>query len=703
MDNMKLEKVKMETLTGKMVVGGIAVAKLLTVPKRQDVCRKQAADVKVETGRFENALQTVKAEMAAEAQAVDAKSREVLEAQLLMLEDDSFVKAVKGNIEQQKVSAEYAALLAGKTLAAEFKQMDSAYMQARSEDMEQIAQRVIDKLTGFNSKLELTEPVILMAEEFTPAQLAALDKHHVKGLVAHKGNASSHTAILAANYGLPYIFGIECNESHKGVGAILDADTGSLVLNPDKQSLDWAKEKLKAQAAMQAQSGASTKMKVMANISAAEDVQQALANKADGVGLFRTEFLFMNRESAPTEEEQYEVYKQVLEAMGDKPVIIRTIDIGTDKPAPYLHLPKEENPALGLRGVRVSLADKALFSKQLKALLRASCYGNAHVMFPMITSVKEIEAIKEHVKLAEAELKAENKPYKLPKLGIMVETPAAAVWSEELAKHVDFFSIGTNDLTQYTLALDRQAEGMDAYYEPHHEAVLRLIEMTIAGAHKHGIAVGICGQLGGDATVIPRLVKAGLDEVSVAIASIPKVRHAVIEAEAANREVCNDETAASVLQRVSKIDESQIVAPVAGELVPMAEIPDATFAQGILGQCFGVKPANGQICAPVNGVVTTVAETGHAVSLQSDNGQEVLVHIGIDTVKLAGKGFEVKVKAGQKVTAGDLLVDVDLDCVSKAGYNPMVITILLDAEVEDESIEQTTVAFDGNSFTIDHL
>lgn len=688
----------MKTLTGKTVVGGIAVAKILTVAKRQEVIKKQIADTKAEVTHFENTLQTVKAEMAAEAQAVDAKSREVLEAQLLMLEDDSFVKAVKGNIEQQKVSAEYAALLAGKTLAAEFKQMDSAYMQARSEDMEQIAQRVIDKLTGFNSKLELTEPVILMAEEFTPAQLAALDKHHVKGLVAHKGNASSHTAILAANYGLPYIFGIECNESHKGVGAILDADTGSLVLNPDKQSLDWAKEKLKAQAAMQAQSGASTKMKVMANISAAEDVQQALANKADGVGLFRTEFLFMNRESAPTEEEQYEVYKQVLEAMGDKPVIIRTIDIGTDKPAPYLHLPKEENPALGLRGVRVSLADKALFSKQLKALLRASCYGNAHVMFPMITSVKEIEAIKEHVKLAEAELKAENKPYKLPKLGIMVETPAAAVWSEELAKHVDFFSIGTNDLTQYTLALDRQAEGMDAYYEPHHEAVLKLIEMTIAGAHKQGIPVGICGQLGGDAAVIPRLVKAGLDEVSVAIASIAKVRHAVLGAEAASCVVSNNKTVV-VDQNTDQIAEMNVVAPVAGELVPMAEIPDATFAEGILGQCFGVKPACGEICAPISGVVTTIAETGHAVSIQAENGQEVLVHIGIDTVKLAGKGFEVKVKAGKKVAVGDLLVNVDLDYVAKAGYNPMVITILLDTEADDNAVEQASVTFEGNSFT----
>ena len=711
MNNIKAEN--METLSGKTVVGGIAVGKLLVAAKRPAIIKKQITDPKAELALFANTLQTVKAEMQADAKAADAKSGEVLSAQLMMLEDDSFVKEVENNITGQRVCAAYAAWTAGKTLADEFRNMDSAYMQARSEDMEQIAQRVTDKLTGFKSKLELKEPVILMAEEFTPAQLASLDKAHVQGLVAYKGNASSHTAILAANYGLPYIFGLELEQAYNGAAAILDADHGKLVLHPDEESLAWTKEKIAAQAALLAQSGASTKMKVYANISSAEDVEQALANKADGIGLFRTEFLFMNRTSAPTEEEQYKVYKQVLESMGNKPVIIRTIDIGTDKPAPYLHLPKEENPALGLRGVRVSLADQALFSAQLKALLRAACYGDAHVMFPMITSVNEIAAIKRQVKLAEAELKAAKQAYRLPKLGIMVETPAAAVCSEELAKEVDFFSIGTNDLTQYTLALDRQAEGMEAYYEPHHEAVLRLIEMTIAGGHKQGIPVGICGQLGGDAAVIPRFVAAGLDEVSVAIASIPKVRRAVLEIEAAQNEV-NTETAdessvtsqsasqieepVAAAQSASQAEEVEIVAPAAGELVPMAEIPDATFAQGILGQCFGVKPADGKVCAPISGEVTTVAETRHAVSIQAESGQEVLVHIGIDTVKLAGKGFEVKVKPGQKVEAGDLLVNVDLDCVTKAGYNPMVITILLDTEAEAGAAAEEPVTFEGDSF-----
>ena len=681
----------MEIITGQTVVGGIAVAKLHVAAKREEIVKRNA-DVKTELARLENTLEAVKADMEADAKTADTKSGEVLSAQLMMLEDDSFVKTVQANINEQKCCAEYAALLAGKSLAEEFKHMDSAYMQARSEDMEQIAQRVIDKLTGFNSKLELSEPVILVAEEFTPAQLAALDKNYVKGLVAHKGNASSHTAILAANYGLPYIFGIEPKQAYNGIGAIIDADNGKLALNPDEEYLALAKEKLETQAVMQSQSRASTKMEVYANISSAEDVEQALAKGADGVGLFRTEFLFMKRTSAPTEEEQYEVYKKVLEAMGDKPVIIRTIDIGTDKPAPYLHLPKEENPALGLRGVRVSLADKDLFSTQLKALLRASCYGNAHVMFPMITSVKEIMAIKEQIKLAEEELKAARVAYKLPKLGIMVETPAAAVWSEELAKHVDFFSIGTNDLTQYTLALDRQAEGMEVYYEPHHEAVLKLIEMTIAGGHKQCIPVGICGQLGGDVAVIPRLVQNGLDEVSVAIASIPKVRHAIIEAEKTIYVPDNTTIATSA-------DELQLIAPVPGELVPMGDIPDATFAQGILGQCFGVKPSCGQICSPVNGVVMTVAATRHAVSIKADNGQEVLIHIGIDTVQLAGKGFNVQVKAGQRVAVGDALVETDLDTITAAGYNPMVITILLDTEGEAQEAEQETMVFEGTSFT----
>ncbi len=521
----------MEALTGKTAVGGIAVARLFTVASRPEIIQQRTTDTEAELARLQTALESAKADMEAEAKAADAKSGEVLAAQLMMLEDDGFAASVRAGISEQHWCAEYAALSAGESLAAGFRIMASAYMQARSEDMEQIAQRIIDKLTGFNNKLELTEPVILMAEEFTPAQLAAMDKRYVKGLAAHRGSASSHTAILAANYGLPYIFGIEPRPDCSGATAILEADDGQLILHPDETTLARAKEKLAAQAAMQAKGSAGSRMKVFANISGAEDVTQALAMGADGIGLFRTEFLFLNRSGAPTEEEQYQVYKQVLEAMGDKPVIFRTIDIGTDKPAPYLHLPKEENPALGMRGIRVSLADRALFSTQLKALLRAACVGNARVMFPMITSVKEIEAIKEQIKLAEGELQAANIDYRLPKLGIMVETPAAALWSDELAKHVDFFSIGTNDLTQYTLALDRQADGMDAYYEPHHEAVYRLIELTIAGGHKQGIPVSICGQLGSDVTAIPRLISAGLDAVSAAVASIPKVRQAVISAE----------------------------------------------------------------------------------------------------------------------------------------------------------------------------
>ncbi|MCQ2552660.1 MAG: phosphoenolpyruvate--protein phosphotransferase, partial [Clostridia bacterium] len=543
----------MQILQGNAVIGGIALAKILVLKAHPKIEKKEICDINAEIAPLEAALESVKADMQAEIATADSKSKDVLNAQLMMLEDVSFIDAVNDQITEVQTCAEYAAVAAGKVLAAEFETMHDSYMRARSEDMKQIAQRVADKLTGFTNDLDLHEEVILMAEEFTPAQLAAFDKKYVKGLVAHKGNATSHTAILAGNYGLPYIFGVETDEKFAGVDAVLDAENGCLVLNPSEEKLEWAKAKLAEKDTILAQEEAATKMKVYANISGIEDVEQALKNKADGIGLFRTEFLFMNRDSAPSEEEQYSVYKEVLEAIGNKPVIIRTIDIGTDKPAAYLDMPVEANPALGLRGVRVSLAFKSLFQDQLKALLRAAIYGNLSVMFPMITSVKEIDAIKEQVILAIQELEEKHIAYRMPKFGIMIETPAAAICSEELAKHVDFFSIGTNDLTQYTLALDRQAEGMEAYYEPRHEAILRLIEMTIVGAHNNNIPVGICGQLGADKKILPRLVEAGLDEVSVAIASIPEVRQIILEAEGKGQEDAQD---------TFEKEETRVLAPV---------------------------------------------------------------------------------------------------------------------------------------------
>lgn len=527
--------VSMQILQGKTVIGSIALAKLLVIKERPEIGKKVINDTVVEIARFDAALENVKTDMQVEIANADSKSKDVLNAQLMMLEDASFIDAVKVKISELKICAEYAAVEVGKTMAADFESMTDSYMQARSEDMKQIAQRVADKLTGFSNKLDLQEEVILMAEEFTPAQLASFDKKYVKGLVAHRGNAASHTAILAGNYGVPYIIGVQSDEKIAGNQAILDAENGNLFVNPTEEKLHWAKEKLTEKAAVMAEVGIATKMKVLANISSIQDVELALKNKADGIGLFRTEFLFMNRDSAPDEEEQYKIYKEVLESMGDKPVIIRTIDIGTDKPVSYLNMSKEANPALGLRGIRISLADKEMFRVQLRALLRAACFGNAQVMFPMITSVNEILAIQEQVKLAAEELEISKLAYAFPKFGIMIETPAAAVYSDELGRYVDFFSIGTNDLTQYTLALDRQAEGLDAYYEPQHEAILRLVEMAIQGAHKNNIPVGICGQLGADTKVLPRLVKAGLDEVSVAIASIPDVRHAIATVESNNK------------------------------------------------------------------------------------------------------------------------------------------------------------------------
>lgn len=670
-------------LKGKTVVGGVAVAKLVVLEKHPEIVKRNVIDTNSEVTRFSDTMKMVEADFDAEIGVADSNSADILRAQQMMLQDKKFANMVVGKITEMKVCAESAVMLTGKQLAEEFRKMDSAYMQARSEDMEQIARRVADKLLGFRSEHEYRENVILMAEEFSPAQLSLLDKTFVKGLVAHRGNISSHTAILAGNYGIPYLVGVEPNSAYNGAVVILDADAGYLNLSPDATALACANAKLKEKLALVTESGV-TKMKVYANISGAEDVEQALKNNADGVGLFRTEFLFMNCNSAPDEEKQYEIYKQVLQEMGDRPVIIRTIDIGTDKPAPCLDLPKEENPALGLRGVRVSLAYKEMFRVQLRALLRAACFGNAHIMFPMITSVNEIQLIKEQVQLAAEELKTKQIAYKLPKLGIMVETPAAAVCSEELGRYVDFLSIGTNDLTQYTLALDRQAEGLDDYYNPHHEAVLQLIKMTIEGGHKNGIPVGVCGQLGSDVQIIPDLVKAGLDEVSVAVAKIPQVRHAVMNAEMEQS------------KKVVNVGDMQMLSPVDGEIVTMEAIPDAAFAQGVLGPCFGVKPNCGKICAPVKGVVTHVAETGHAVSIAADEGQEVLVHVGINTVNLNGNGFKVSAQKGQRVEAGELLAEIDLDAVTNAGYNPMVITVKLNS---DENVETLGSGGEGNTFS----
>lgn len=664
----------MQIIKGKTIRAGLAVGKLYIVDKQSQVKKNSINNAAVEKDRAAKAIRGLSLAMAEQAAKADKKAAEIVAAQKLLLEDASFSDAILAYIENNRVNAEYAAQACGDKLAQEMEQLQDEYLRARAEDMRQVAAMLIDELMGCQRELDLTEDVILAAEEFTPAQLAALNKEHVLGLLAHKGSPTSHTSILAANYGLPYIIGLDIKSFVNNTEVVLDADQDCVIVAPDEETRELALAKVKEQQELAAQAPAVTKMKVYANISSVQDLERVVELQADGVGLFRTEFIYMNRDTAPDEEEQYEIYSQVLKAMEGKEVIIRTIDVGTDKPVSYFNMQNEENPALGLRGLRVSLANPAIFRVQLRALLRAAVHGNLSVMVPMVTAPWEMIAVKEQIELAKGELAQRKEKYACFKLGAMIETPAAALVVEQLSEHCEFFSIGTNDLTQYTLALDRQAQGLDGYYNPHHEAILTLIEMIIKGAHKYGRPVGICGQLGGDKNIIPRFVGAGLDEVSVAAASIPLVRQIIVQAEAA----AETSQAAPLEFTEEDADGLELAAPVSGRLMELHEVPDATFASGVLGQGFAVDPDTGTICAPISGIITNVAVTRHAICIAAPDGTELLVHIGIDTVKLKGQCFDVKVKEQQKVVKGDVLVEADLAGIKAAGYSCITPVIILD-------------------------
>lgn len=655
----------MKILQAKAIRGGVAMGRLWQAAPPLEIKRELSEDAQAETGRLLAAMAKLLAVMDEELQAAGPAAKEILAAQRELLTDSAYEEAWHRALSEQHYTAAYGALAAGEELAAEFAAVENEYIRARAEDVRQVARRLAETIAGRETAAMPSEPVILVAEEFTPAQLAAWDKSRLLGLVAAQGSPTSHTAILATNYGLPYLVGVDLAQVENGAQAVLDGEGGRLLVSPEEDSIAWAEARLAEEKALLAEAPRETRMKVYANISSLADLEGAA--EADGIGLFRTEFLFMNREAAPDEAEQLEIYRTAVEKMGGREVIIRTIDVGTDKKVPYLGLPQEENPQLGLRGVRVSLARPELFRVQLRALLQAAQYGKLGVMFPMITSAKEIRAIKEQVKLAEAELAAEGKGYRRPRLGIMIETPAAAVCSEELAELVDFFSIGSNDLTQYTLALDRQGAGLEDYYEPLHEALFKLIRLTVEGAHARGATVGLCGELGSNEKALPRLVELGLDEVSVGGAMVAKVRRMVAKAEAATREDIPAEA-------------EGIAAPVDGRLIRMEDIPDDTFAQGVLGQCFAVEPESGLICAPVSGTVVTIAETKHAVVVRDAHNRQVLVHIGINTVKLGGGPFRVKVSEGQQVSRGELLIEADLDAIRAAGCSTVTPVVLLEDE-----------------------
>ena len=462
----------------------------------------------------------------------------IFEVHQMMLEDPDYVDSVYHIIRSQGVNAEYAVASTGDNFAEIFAAMDDDYMRERAADVKDISNRLIEVLQGNEQgEIHTEEPVILFAEDLAPSETVQLDKSKVLSFVTHLGSTNSHTAILARTMNIPAIIGVDYPQDVDGKMGIVDGYTGKVYIDPpfslmeeyqQKKEKDEEKKRLLLQ--LKGKENITLdgkKINLYANIGGVSDVAAVLANDAGGIGLFRSEFLYLESKDYPTEEEQFSAYKTVAEKMAGKKVIIRTLDIGADKQVDYFHLGKEENPAMGYRAIRICLDRPEIFKTQLRAIYRASYYGTLAIMFPMIISVDEVRQIKKMVETVKEELAKEQIPFKEVELGIMIETPAAALMSEELAKEVDFFSIGTNDLTQYTLAIDRQNQKLDNIYDPHHPAVLKLLKMVVENGHKEGCWVGICGELGADTTLTETFLKMGFDELSVSPSMILKVREKI--------------------------------------------------------------------------------------------------------------------------------------------------------------------------------
>ncbi|MBQ2282639.1 MAG: phosphoenolpyruvate--protein phosphotransferase [Agathobacter sp.] len=531
------------TLEGKSVFSGIAIGRISIFKKAdQQVIRKKVNDPEQEIARFEEAKEKAKTQLMAlyekAMKEVGEINAAIFEVHQMMLEDPDYVDSVYHIIRSQGVNAEYAVASTGDNFAEIFAAMDDDYMRERAADVKDISNRLIEVLQGNEQgEIHTEEPVILFAEDLAPSETVQLDKSKVLSFVTHLGSTNSHTAILARTMNIPAIIGVDYPQDVDGKMGIVDGYTGKVYIDPpfslmeeyqQKKEKDEEKKRLLLQ--LKGKENITLdgkKINLYANIGGVSDVAAVLANDAGGIGLFRSEFLYLESKDYPTEEEQFSAYKTVAEKMAGKKVIIRTLDIGADKQVDYFHLGKEENPAMGYRAIRICLDRPEIFKTQLRAIYRASYYGTLAIMFPMIISVDEVRQIKKMVETVKEELAKEQIPFKEVELGIMIETPAAALMSEELAKEVDFFSIGTNDLTQYTLAIDRQNQKLDNIYDPHHPAVLKLLKMVVENGHKEGCWVGICGELGADTTLTETFLKMGFDELSVSPSMILKVREKI--------------------------------------------------------------------------------------------------------------------------------------------------------------------------------
>ena len=636
---------------------------------RPGAANVQPDDPASEAARLERAIAELSGRLSRGRADQTPEEAAIADAEIQILQGADFAAYARSLILEEGLSASQAVSRTAEKLSAMLASSGNEYIRARGEDVRGLSASLsllLEKTDGGFPDM----PCILVADELSPAQLLSMPEPElIRGILTCTGSRTSHVSVLAGNSGIPYLYGLEmpAEKVRSGDYLILDTEQGCVLVNPPEEERRKAEEKQLSMEKLRnirktPGTGPATRTRIFANISGTEKTEDLLAAAPDGIGLFRSEFLFMDRDAPPSEEEQYQAYRRIAEAMQEREVTIRTMDIGSDKKADWLKLPQEANPALGLRGLRVQLEHRDLFRVQLRALLRAAACGHIRIMVPMIASLWEVEEVQAEIGSAAAELEHASVPFRIPELGVMIETPAAVMIAPELAGRVRFFSIGTNDLTQYTLAVDREAQHLERYADPQHEAVFRMIRLAVDAAHEQKIPVAVCGELAGRPGALERLIRLGVDELSVSVAKISAVRQLAAQAE---REIHSGSE-----------EKHGIYAPAEGELVPMADIPDPVFSGGTMGECVGILSEDGKIYAPFTGTVSTVARTGHAISF-SGSGEEVLVHVGIDTVQLKGEGFHVLVREGDSVQRGQLVMEADCPLIRARGLNPMVIVVRL--------------------------
>ena len=540
----------MQYFQGKSVYKGIVMGPVAVLRKNDyQVKRTRIEDADAEILRVTGAVEAAKEQLGRlydkAVQEVGEASAAIFEVHQMMLEDEDYLESIQSMIRTELVNAEYAAAATGDNFAQMFAAMDDDYMKARAADIKDISERLVRNLSGgADADLSSMEPSVIVADDLSPSETVQMDKEKILAFVTVHGSTNSHTAILARMMNIPALIGVPMkpDELKNGMTAVVDGFSGQVIFEPDetvkaetKKRIEEEAEKQKLLQELKGKENVTLdgrRIHIYANIGSVGDMGYVLENDAGGIGLFRSEFLYLGRNDFPTEEEQFQAYRQAVQMMAGKKVIIRTLDIGADKQVDYFQLGQEDNPAMGYRAIRICLKQPEIFKVQLRALLRAAVYGNLSIMYPMITSTEEVKWIYEIVAEVEEELKEQGVQYRIPEQGVMIETPAAVMISDRLAELVDFFSIGTNDLTQYTLAIDRQNERLDDFYNPHHEAILRMIQMVVENAHKCGKWAGICGELGADPTLTEQFVRMGVDELSVAPSMILKLRKIVREMKA---------------------------------------------------------------------------------------------------------------------------------------------------------------------------